>query len=85
MHATERIMRLEGNSMRLIQIATAAVVLTNAACTATDPPHYASDHPANAAAPSAPTEPAPGALSTYRTFDEPAERSQRDYDHDHRH
>ena len=85
MHATVRILRLEGNSMRLIQIATIAVVLSAAACSVTEPPRYAADHPANAAAPSAPTEPVPGALSTYRTFDEPAERSSQENDHGHRH
>jgi hypothetical protein len=85
MHATERIMRVEGSSMRLIHIAAAAAVLSTAACTVTEPPRYASDHPANAAAPAAPNEPAPGALSTYRSFDQPAEPSKQEDDHGHRH
>jgi hypothetical protein len=85
MHATERIMRLEGISMRLIQFATAAALFTTTACSVTEPPRYGADHPANAAAPTTPTERVPGALSTYRTFDEPAARSQQEDDHGHRH
>jgi len=72
--------------MKCIQSALAsAAVLALASCTVIEPPRYAADHPANPTAPAAAAEPAPAALSTYRTFGGTTQEPSREDGHAHQH
>jgi hypothetical protein len=72
--------------MKCIQSALAsAAVLALAGCTVIEPPRYAADHPANPTAPAAAPEPAPAALSTYRTFGGTTQEPSREDGHAHQH
>lgn len=74
--------------MKRIQRALAGtLLLAVSACAVTEPPIYATDHPANPQAPAAATEPAPSALTTYRSFQgtSPAQQPTREGDHAHHH
>ena len=72
--------------MKRIQSALAsAAVLALASCTGIEPPRYAVDHPANPLAPAAAAEPAPAALSTYRTFGDATQQPSREDSHAHQH
>jgi len=72
--------------MKRIQSALAsAAVLALASCSVIEPPRYAADHPANPTAPAAAPEPAPAALSTYRTFDGATQQPSREDGHAHQH
>jgi len=72
--------------MKRIQSALgSAAVLALASCTVIEPPRYAADNPANPMAPAATLEPAPAALSTYRTFDGATQQPSREDGHAHQH
>ncbi len=61
------------------------LLLAVSSCAVTEPPRYATDHPASAQAPAAAAEPAPSALTTYRSFEGAGGSEQRAPENGHAH